>query len=99
MHARATNTYWSVVAAVLLLVAGAVAAGFAGREGASFMFDLEQTDPALSRAEPVHEPPPTPALSRRVVIAIVDGLRLDTARLLPYLAGLRTRGVDGEAAS
>jgi hypothetical protein len=89
---------WSVVAAVLLLAAGAVAATFAGREGASFMFDLEHTDPALGRVEPVIDPPDR-ALSRRVVVVIVDGLRADTSQELPFLNALRARGASGEASS
>lgn len=99
MRPRPTNMVWSVVAAVMLLTAGAVAALFSGREGASFMFDLEQTDPALARAEPVIDPPPAPPLSRRVVLAIVDGLRVDTSRDLAYMNRLRAAGVDAVASS
>jgi hypothetical protein len=104
---RPTNMVWSVVAAVLLLVAGAVAALFAGREGASFMFDLEQTEPALARVAVEPEPVPAPALSRRVVIAIVDGLRYDVDEQgeeawldrLPFLGSLRDRGLATVASS
>jgi hypothetical protein len=99
MRPRPTNMVWSVVAAVMLLTAGAVAALFSGREGAAFMFDLEQTDPPLGRVEPAIDPPPSRPLSRRVVLAIVDGLRADTSRTLPYVNGLRTRGVDAIASS
>lgn len=99
MRPRPTNMVWSVVAAVMLLTAGAVAALFSGRAGSEFMFDLEQTDPALARVEPAIDPPPAPPLSRRVVLAIVDGLRLDTSRDLPYLNQLRAAGVDAVASS
>jgi hypothetical protein len=99
MRPRATNMVWSVVAAVMLLTAGAVAALLSGREGASFMFDLEQTEPALARVEPVLDPPPAPPLSRRVVLAVVDGLRLDASRRMPFLNRLRAAGVDAVAAS
>jgi hypothetical protein len=98
MHPRPTNMVWSVVAAVLLLIAGGTAAGFAGREGASFMFDLEQTEPALARFDPALDPP-EPRLSRRVVIAIVDGLRFDTSETMGFLNRLREQGVAGEARS
>lgn len=89
---------WSATAAVLLLLAGGIAAAFAGCQGATFMYDLEQTRPALSYVSPVLETP-GPRLSRRVVLAIVDGLRLDVSRELPYLDSLRARGVDTQAVS
>lgn len=90
-----------MVAAVLLLVAGGVAAVFAARSGSEFMYDLEQTHPALSRVAPALDPttPPPPRLSQRVVLVIVDGLRYDTSREMPYLAELRAGGIDTEARS
>src|SRR5688500_17078387 len=98
MAPRPTNMLWSVTAAVLLLLAGGIAATFAGCQGATFMYDLEQPRPALSYVGPVLETPGK-RLSRRVVLAIVDGLRVDTSRGLPYLDDLRARGVDTTASS
>jgi hypothetical protein len=89
---------WSVVTAALLLVAGAVAAGFSGCLGASFTGDLEQSRPALARVEPLHDAP-TPPLSRRVILAIVDGLRYDASQQMPYVNTLRARGVAAMASS
>jgi hypothetical protein len=82
-----------------LLCLGAVGAVKAGLVGARFMFDLEQARPALGRYPPTVTTPGTPRLARRVVLAIVDGLRLDRSYELPYLDELRRRGVDGEASS
>jgi len=98
MAPRPTNMVWSVVAAGLLLVAGAVAASFTGCHGASFMHDLEQSRPPLSRVAPILDTP-APPLSRRVVLAIVDGLRFDVSQGLPYLNELRAKGVAARADS
>jgi len=88
-----------VAAALALLVLGAVGAVQAGLAGASFMFDLEQVEPALSRVAPAIEDPHTPRLARRVFLAVIDGLRLDRSYELPFLDQLRRRGVDSEAIS
>jgi hypothetical protein len=87
-----------VAAAIALLVLGAIGAVQAGRAGASFMFDLEQIEPALTRVAPVIEAPPAPRLARRVFLVVIDGLRLDRSFELAYLDELRRRGVDSEAA-
>ena len=86
------------VAAVLILTAGAVAATVAGQRGASFMYDLEQPVPALSRVVPVLDTP-GPRLSHRVVLVIVDGLRYDVSLDMPYLGELRARGIAADASS
>jgi len=88
-----------VAAAVTLLVLGAVGAVQAGSAGASFMFDLEQVQPALARVPPLIADAHTPRLARRVFLVVIDGLRLDRSYELPYLDELRRRGVDGEATS
>jgi len=88
-----------VAAALTLLVLGAVGAVQAGLAGASFMFDLEQNEPALSRMAPALHDPHTPRLARRVFLVVVDGLRLDRSYELPFLDELRRRGVDSEAVS
>jgi len=88
-----------VGAALALLVLGAVGAVQAGLAGASFMFDLEQVEPALARVAPAIEDPHTPRLARRVFLVVIDGLRLDRSYELPFLDELRRRGVDSEATS
>ncbi|HEY5927984.1 MAG TPA: alkaline phosphatase family protein [Kofleriaceae bacterium] len=88
-----------VIAALTLLVLGGVGALQAGRAGGEFMFDLEQERPALTRVAPAVFDPHTPRLARRVFVVIIDGLRLDKSYELPFIDGLRRRGVDGEAQS
>ena len=88
-----------VAAAITLLVLGAVGAVKAGLAGADFMFDLEQSQPALSRIAPEIRDPGTPRLARRVYVVIIDGLRLDKSYDLPFLDELRRRGADTEAQS
>ncbi len=61
------------------------------------MDDLERPLPALAASPPVVEPPGTPRLAERVVVAIIDGLRLDVSRELPFLNELRARGAHGRA--
>src|SRR5262245_32348687 len=88
-----------VAAALTLLVLGGVGAVQAGIAGASFMYDLEQTEPALAHHAPAIEDPGTPRLARRVFLVVIDGLRLDRSYELPFLDELRRRGVDSEATS
>jgi hypothetical protein len=88
-----------VAAALTLLVLGAVGAVQAGLAGASFMFDLEQVEPALARVPPSLPDPGTPRLARRVFLVVIDGLRLDRSYELAFLDELRRRGVDAEASS
>lgn len=95
----APTTLWSVATALALLFIGGWAAALAGRSGADFMDDLELPHPALGSAPPVESTPVAPALARRVVIVIVDGLRRDVASTLPLLGALGRRGIDSEAAS
>jgi hypothetical protein len=76
-----------------LLAAAAALVAYAGaRAGAGFMYGLEQLAPALEDLPPIVEDPHTPRLARRVILVIVDGLRLDASRQ-PYLDSLRKRGV------
>jgi hypothetical protein len=88
-----------VAAALALLVLGAVGAVQAGVAGASFMFDLEQIEPALACVPPALPDPHTTRLARRVFLIVIDGLRLDRSYELPFLDELRRRGVDSEAVS
>ncbi len=86
-----------VLAALVLLVLGVIGAIQAGRAGASFMYDLEQVEPALAREAPQLEISGSPRLARRVFLVIADGLRHDRSYELPFLDELRRRGVDAEA--
>jgi len=88
-----------VVAALTILVLGALGAVQAATAGGDFMFDLEQIQPALARTAPVIDAHPTPRLARRVYVVMIDGLRLDKSYQLPFLDELRRRGVDTEAVS
>ena len=88
-----------VTAALAMVVLGAIGAVQAGRAGGSFMFDLEQVQPALTRQPPVIDALPAPRLARRVFLVIVDGLRLDKSHDLAFLDRLRTRGADTSAVS
>lgn len=91
-----------VAAALTLLVLGGLGAVKAGLAGGDFMFDLEQTTPALvtelGPSGALHDPH-TPRLARRVFLVIVDGLRLDKSYQLPFIDELRRRGVDSDATS
>ncbi len=87
------------MAALALVTLGAVGAVKAGMAGGDFMFDLEQTRPALAQVKPAVVDPGTPRLARRVYLVIIDGLRLDKSYELPYLDELRRRGIDTEASS
>ncbi|MBH24852.1 MAG: hypothetical protein CMH57_10435 [Myxococcales bacterium] len=75
---------------------------------ATFAGALSSYPSALNRLEPEatlgqNERPVTPpaaspqARPERVVLVVLDGLRLDTSRTLPYLNGLRLKGVDAIA--
>jgi hypothetical protein len=90
---------WSVVAAVTLVVIGAIGAFRAGSAGLGFMGALEQSRSPLTYAEPTVTDPGTPRLARRVVIVIIDGLRYDRSYGLPFLERMRRAGVDAQAQS
>lgn len=94
-----SSRLWSTVAAIVLVIIGAIGAWRAAVTGADFMYDLEQTRSALARTEPQVLDPKTPRLAERVVLVIVDGLRLDASREMEQLGRLRERGVDGQARS
>lgn len=88
-----------MVAAFALVILGLIGAARAAFTGADFMFDLEQSRSALGRTPPVVVDPETPRLSRRVVIFILDGLRLDASKEMKSLDKLREAGVDASAVS
>ena len=97
LRASPPSTPWSLATAALLLVIGTWGAVQAGMSGADFMDDLDRPLTALAASKPMVEPPPSPPLAERVVIVLIDGLRYDVSRDLPFLNELRARGIDGRA--
>src|SRR5262245_57457676 len=85
--------------AALLLVAAGAMAWYCGRATADFMPHPNLRRPPLAHAPPVVGPPAGPRLARRVVLILIDGLRLDTSYGRPFLDGLRARGVDARASA
>lgn len=86
-----------MVAVVLTGLGGSMALR-ALQSADSFLPALNQASPPLLAAEPVAGPP-TPRLSRRVVVVIIDGLRLDHSYGHDLLDRLRRTGVDAGALS
>ena len=87
------------VTSIILAALGAVGAVKAGLVGGDFMYALEKVQAPLAKTAPVLPDPHGPRLARRVVLVIIDGLRLDKSYELPFLDELRRRGVDTEAQS
>lgn len=87
-----------VVVAVILTGLGGSMALRALHSADSFLPSLNQESPPLVAAEPVAGPP-TPRLSRRVVVVIIDGLRLDHSYGHDLLDRMRRVGVDAAARS
>tara|TARA_R110002096_G_scaffold143328_1_gene299098 strand:+ start:59884 stop:61488 length:1605 start_codon:yes stop_codon:yes gene_type:complete len=85
------------MALVLTVVAGAVAL-LAWGEASRYLSELNIADPAIANYEPVLSEP-TPRISRRVVLVIIDGLRLDDSFGRQTLDRLRRAGVDAVATS
>jgi hypothetical protein len=85
------------VARVALALAAVALAGAAllVRHAIGWTDELAAVSP-LADVAPRVDDPHTPRLARRVVLVIVDGLRVDASHL-PYLDELRARGVDAVA--
>jgi hypothetical protein len=98
MAPRPTNVFAPFIAAAILVVLSGYMTIRLGIAGARFMPTLNLSDPALARAEPILIQPPE-RLARRVVIVIIDGLRLRDSYGLPFLDSLRRVGVDASASS
>lgn len=82
-----------------LLIGGALAlALFCGRAAFQFMPALDLPRPLVADAPPLLGPAP-PRLARRVVLVLVDGLRLDSSYGRPFLDRLRAAGIDASARS
>ncbi len=92
------NVFTPVIgAALLVLIAGtmAIRMGFAG---AGFFPSLNTTKPAIAAVDPQLNQPKR-KITRRVILAIVDGLRLKESYQIPYLNRLRKLGIDAKARS
>ncbi len=76
-----------------LVGAGVIAAGVARRSWASVVAYA----PAPLQPVPVDAVPP--ALAPRVVLVVIDGLRLDRSLQMPFLCELRRRGADFESSA
>ena len=95
---RPQNVFAPVVAAVLLVGMGAAMALRSVGSADSFRPGLNQRQPALARSTPALGPPPV-RVARRVVLVIIDGLRLRGSYGNPFLDSMRRRGVDAVARS
>ena len=88
----------STVAIAALTLCAAVLLGLAARgEASDFRAQLNLDRPLVPSSAAVAPPPPR--LARRVIVLLIDGLRLDSSRTMPVLNRLRARGVDAEAVS
>ncbi len=95
---RPQNVFAPVVAAVLLVGMGAAMALRAVDSADSFRPGLNQRQPVLAGSTPALGPRPA-RVARRVVLVIVDGLRLRGSYGDPFLDSMRRRGVDAVARS
>ena len=98
MPPRHVSVFTPVVAAVVLVTLGGSVALQAVRAADSFRPELNQARPDLAATEPELAPAP-PRMARRLVLVIIDGLRLRGSYRLPFLESLRRRGVDAVARS
>ncbi|MBA2538984.1 MAG: alkaline phosphatase family protein, partial [Deltaproteobacteria bacterium] len=82
----------------MLTLVAAVSAWRIALLAMEFNSELALPEPAAARTPPAIRDPRTPRLSHRVVLVIVDGLRLD-ASYLPAFDALRARGAGLAAAT
>lgn len=85
-------------AALVLVVIAGLGAWRVATLARGFNDELVLRDPALARVPPVVVAPATPRLANRVILVIVDGLRLADSRR-PGFDAIRAAGVDGAATS
>lgn len=83
--------------AILTAVAAAALAVVATGEAQRFSARLDLEEPLIEIAGEAGAPPPR--LTRRVIVILIDGLRLDAARSMSSLAALGTLGVSAVAES
>ncbi|MFH0901674.1 MAG: alkaline phosphatase family protein [Pseudomonadota bacterium] len=86
----------TMLVALVLLIAAVSLAIKSAQAALDFLPSLNTARPALASASPPLGNP-TRRLARRVVLVIVDGLRLDASYGRPFLDGMRTAGIDARA--
>lgn len=91
------NVFGPVVTAVFLVALGGAMALSAWQASENYRPALNQERPALEAVPPILVAPGTPRISRRVVVIIIDGLRLRSSYGHDLLDQLRRDGVDASA--
>jgi hypothetical protein len=91
------NVFGPVATAIVLVALGGAMALSAWRASDGYRPALNQDRPALQAVAPILTASHTPRLSRRVVIVIIDGLRLKSSYGFDLLDQLRREGVDAVA--
>ncbi len=79
-------------------LAAAALGVYSTAQATTFLPALDVRDPPLAAAD-TSPSAPSRRLTERVVLIIVDGLRVDASRTMRSLARLRAAGIDAEAAS
>lgn len=98
MVSRSSKVFAPVAVALVLTVIAGVVALLGYRETESYLPELNIQSPAIASHEPVIATP-SPRLSRRVVIIIVDGLRIRESFGLETADRMRRSGIDAIATS
>lgn len=96
--AQSRSAFGSVILAVVLVILAGSMALRAVNAADSYRPALNVRDTGLASTNPAIGDAP-PRLSRRVVVVIIDGLRLRDSYGLAFLDDMRKRGVDAEALS
>jgi hypothetical protein len=87
----------SLAAATLTVLCAAGLAELAVGQARDFTASLNLDQPLIR--SPGQVAPPPPRMARRVVVLLVDGLRLDSSRAMASVDALRRAGVDAPATS
>lgn len=90
---RSTNVFAPVLVAILLTVIAATVALLAKSTASEYLSNLNQESPALAEHEPFVGFAPE-RKTRRVILIIIDGLRLQDSFGHPTLDALRKSGID-----
>ena len=93
------NVFAPVLTAIVLVGLGGAMATSAWRASDGYRPALNQDRPALEQVAPILSAQRPPRLSRRVVLVIIDGLRLRSSYGYDLLDQLRREGVDAVARS
>lgn len=96
----ARPTALATVACAVAVLAALVGLGTQmARDAINYLPSLNLDTPLVPHGVPPPAGPPLRRLSHRVILVMVDGLRLDTSLGLTFLDRLRGAGASGEAAS